>query len=333
VVATADVKATFVYPGFGGGANWNGAAIDPQTGVMYIPIRHRPSAVGLAKGDPARTNMAYVQTNNVTLAGPRGLPLLKPPYAEMVAVDMNKGEQLWRVPVGGAPASVRDNPALKGLNLDFDHMGEFDIRPGPLLTKDLLFMGESGTISASRGGDAFKAYDKKTGKIVWQMAMPTLTTGAPMTYTHKGRQYIVVAVSAPGKPTEMIALTLDGQSENGAPPPGGVPVGPAPPSIAATVAAITATPEELALGKTGYDRACAACHAANGSGGVGPMITGRSDFANIARVIAQGQGEMPALANSLTPADIDAIAKYVVKNWGPKPAPARAGRGPARPED
>jgi quinoprotein glucose dehydrogenase len=276
--------------------------------------------------------MAYVQVNNQTVDGPRGLPLLKPPYSELVAVDMNRGEQLWRVPNGGAPDSVRNNPALKGLKLDFDHMGQVDIRPGPLLTKALLFMGESGTISASRGGSAFRAYDKKTGKTVWSMALPTLSTGAPMTYLHKGRQYIVIAVAAPGKPAELIALTLDGQSENGPPPPGGVPVSPAPRSAAAVAQAITATPEELALGKTAYDRACAACHAVNGAGGVGPRITGRSDLANITRVIAQGQGEMPSLANSLTPAEIDAIGKHVVKVLG-APAPTAGRGGGGRPED
>jgi glucose dehydrogenase/cytochrome c5 len=331
VEANGQIKATFVYPGFGGGANWNGAAIDPQTGVMYIPIRHRPSAVGLAKGDPARTNMAYVQVNNHTVEGPRGLPILKPPYSELVALDMNRGEQVWRVPNGGAPDSVRNNPALKGLNLDFDRMGQVDIRPGPLLTKELLFMGESGTISASRGGSAFRAYDKKTGKTVWSMALPTLSTGAPMTYVHKGRQYIVIAVSAPGKPAELIALTLDGQSENGPAPAGGVPVAAAPKSAAALASAISATPEELALGKSAYDRACAACHAVDGAGGVGPRITGRNDLANITRVIAQGQGEMPSMANSLSPAEIEAIGKHVVKVFG---APRTvAGRGGGRPED
>jgi quinoprotein glucose dehydrogenase len=329
VVADANIKGTFVYPGFGGGANWNGAAVDPQTGVMYIPIRHRPSGVGLAKGDPARTNMAYVQVNNQTVDGPRGLPILKPPYSELVALDMNKGEQLWRVPNGGAPDSVRNNPALKGLKLDFDHMGQVDIRPGPLLT-DLLFMGESGTISASRGGSAFRAYDKKTGKTIWSMPLPTLSTGAPMTYVHKGRQYIVIAVAAPGKPAELIALTLDGASENGPAPAAGVPVSQAPVSATAAAGAITATAAELATGKAAYDRACALCHAPDGAGGIGPRLTGRSDFANISRVIAQGQGEMPSLANSLTPAEIDAIAKHVVKVFGaPRSAPVR----PARPED
>ena len=326
VVATADIKGTFVYPGFGGGANWNGAAVDPQTGVMYVPIRHRPSAVGLAKGDPARTNMAYVQVNNQTVDGPRGLPLLKPPYSEIVALDMNKGEVVWRVANGGAPDLVRNNPALKGMKLDFDHMGQVDIRPGPLLTRDLLFMGESGTIAASRGGAAFRAYDKKTGKTVFALDLPTLSTGAPMTYVQNGRQYIVIAVADPGKPAEMVALTLDGQSDNGPPPAGGVAVSTAPKIGRRRRRGDHRHPEELALGKTAYDRACATCHAADGAASVGPRLTGRNDFANITRVIAQGQGEMPSLAASLSPAEIDAIGKHVVKVFGaPRTATAAAG--------
>ena len=75
---------------------------------------------------------------------------------------------------------------------------------------------------------------------------------------------------------------------------------------------------------------CASCHAAAGTGGIGPPLTGRSDFANIARVIAGGQGEMPALGNSLSPAEIDAISKHVVKTLGPKP---RAVRPPPPGED
>jgi glucose dehydrogenase/cytochrome c5 len=312
-----DIKGTFFFPGFGGGANWNGAAFDPVTGLMYIPIRYRPSVVGLTKGDRARTNLAYVETNNASIQGPRGLPLLKPPYSEIIAMDMNKGEIVWRVPDGGAPASVRDNPALKGLKLDFDNMGQIDIRPGALVTKTLLFSGESGTIASSKGAAGFRAYDKKTGKVVWEMTLPTLSTGAPMTYVQKGRQYIVIAVSDPGKPAEMIALTLDGQSDNGAAPAGGVTVSVAPrstmpPPAARPAAAAAATPQEIALGQAAYGRVCATCHGANGEGVVGPALAGRTDLANILRTINQGSGEMPSMAANLSAAEIDAIGKYVV---------------------
>jgi glucose dehydrogenase len=320
------IRGTWIYPGYGGGPNWNGVAVDPTTDIMYIPIRHKPNAAGLTKGDPKRTNMAYVPSGNHTVMGPDGLPILKPPYSELIALDINKGEQLWRIPVGGAPETVRKHPALRGLKLDFDRMGNFDVRPSPLLTRELFFLGESGNLTGGTGTSTFRAYDKRNGQIVWQTSLPTLVTGAPMTYLHKDRQYIVVAVSANGKPAELIAMTLDGASENGPAPAGGVALSQAPPSSAAEAAAITATPRELSLGQAAYQRMCTTCHGARGEGAVGPIISGRNDFANIARVIAQGQGEMPSLANSLTPQEIDAIAKHVVKTLRPPPR-----RGPPMP--
>jgi len=325
VEVSSSVRGTWVYPGFAGGTNWNGAAVDPTTDIMYIPIRHKPYAVGLTKGDPARTNMAYVQTNNHTVMGPDGMPILKPPYSELIAVDINKGEQLWRIPVGGAPETVRKHPALQKLKLDFDRMGNFDVRPSPLLTRELFFLGESGNLTGGTGTSSFRAYDKRNGKVIWETSLPTLVTGAPMTYLHKDRQYIVVAVSATGKPAELIAMTLDGASDNGPAPASGVALSPSPPSTAVAAAAITATSDELKLGEGVYQRTCATCHGARGEGAIGPMIAGRTDFANIARVVAQGQGEMPSLANSLTPVEIDATAKHVIKVLQP---PRRQGPPP-----
>ncbi|MEI7932681.1 MAG: PQQ-binding-like beta-propeller repeat protein, partial [Alphaproteobacteria bacterium] len=319
-LVTAQIKGTLVYPGFGGGANWNGAAFDPETGKLYIPTRNRPSAVGVIKGNPANTDNTYVETNNTTLMGPQGLPIFKPPYSELVAYDMNKGDKLWHIADGGAPDNVRNSPLLQGLGLDFEHMGQFDIRPGPLLTKELLFMGESGTISASRGGSLFRVYDKRDGKQVGTVQLPTLSTGAPMTYMHKGRQYIIVPVSAPGKPAELVAMTLDGASDNGPLPSSGPTIIQAPPSVAAAAASIAATSAELAQGAAAYARVCAGCHAPDGKGATGPALTGRTDFANIVRVINGGQGEMPTQAPKMTPAEIDAVAKHVVKTLNPQPA-------------
>jgi quinoprotein glucose dehydrogenase len=313
------LRGTWIYPGYGGGANRNGAAVEPTTGIMYVPIRHKPNAAGLAKGDPNRTNMAYVQSGNHTVMGPQGLPILKPPYSELIAVDLNKGEHLWRIPVGGASEAIRNHPALKGLKLDFDRMGDFDVRPSPLLTRELFFLGESGNLTGGTGTSSFRAYDKRNGKVLWETALPTLVTGAPMTYLHKQRQYIVTAVSANGKPAELIAMTIDGASESGVAPAGGIALSPAPPSSSLAAAAIAATPEELEIGLSAYQRICSTCHGGRGEGAIGPIIAGRNDYSNIARVIAQGQGEMPSLANSLSPQEIDAIAKHVVKKLQPPP--------------
>jgi glucose dehydrogenase len=327
-VVTDKVKGTWIYPGYGGGPNWSGGAVDPATDIMYVTIRHKPNLGAIAKGNPANTNMAYVQTGAgvAVPTGPGGLPMLKPPYSEIIAVDMNKGDQVWRKPIGGASAAIRNNPLLKGLNLDFDHMGQYDAKPSPLLTKELLYLGEAGNLGGGSGGPMFRAYDKRDGKVIKEIELPTLVTAAPMTYVHKGRQYIVVAVSSRGHPAELVAMTLDGASENGAAPAGGVKPWPAPLSHAMAVAQISATPAELAKGQAGFAANCAGCHAADGKGGIGPNITGRNDFDNIKQAITGGRGEMPALGASLAAADIDAIAKYVVKTLAP-PAPVAAGRG------
>lgn len=315
-------KGTWIYPGTGGGPNWNGAAFDPDTHILYTPLRRKPQYAGIKKGDPKTTNMDYYGGGGgAPINGPQGLPILKPPYSEVVATSMDRGEHLWRIPIGDADDFVKKHPALQGLGLDFSKMGKFDARPAPLLTKELLFLGESGNIGGGSGGPMFRAYDKRDGRVVWEGKMPNLVTGAPITYELKGRQYIVLTVSKRGEPAEMVALTLDGVSENGAPPAGGVPLAAAPPSTRAAALATTATPEELALGKTKFEGLCAACHGPGGAGIAGssaPPITNRTDRANIARLIAQGQGEMPALAAVLTPAEIDAVSKYVVKSLGPK---------------
>ncbi len=331
-VKETGLKGTWIYPGYGGGPNWNGGAFDPDTGAMYVPIRHKPNAAGLTKGDPTRTNMAYVQSGNHVVQGPRGLPILKPPYSEVIAVDMNKGEHLWRVPLGKPSPYIRNNTAIAELNLDWDAMGDFDIRPSPLLTKSLYFLGASGNLAGGTGSAALRAYDKTNGKVIWETDMPSLVSGAPMTYMLNGRQYIVLAVSARDKPAEMIALTLDGVSENGAAPAGGVQAAAAPPSTKAAAMAISATPAELALGKSKFDAMCVICHGPDGKGlegGNAPPVNNRTDYANIARVIAQGQGEMPALGNALSPAEIEAIAKHVVKTLGPPTRPARQGPPPS----
>ena len=115
VEVSPGVRGTWIYPGFGGGANWNGAAVDPTTNIMYVPIRHRPNAVGPGQGRSHSDQHGLSCRRAITRCiGPRGLPILKPPYSELVAVDMNRGEHLWRIPLGGAPQAVRNNPALKG---------------------------------------------------------------------------------------------------------------------------------------------------------------------------------------------------------------------------
>ena len=137
----------------------------------------------------------------------RGLPLIKPPYGTMTAIDLDRGEIIWQVPHGDTPDEIRNNPALKGLTIP--RTG----RPGQagqLVTKTLLIAGEKGVATQpdSRRGALLRAYDKATGKDAGSVYMPAPQSGSPMTYAVKGKQYIVVAISGQGYTGEYVAFKL-----------------------------------------------------------------------------------------------------------------------------
>jgi quinoprotein glucose dehydrogenase len=136
-----------------------------------------------------------------------GLPIMKPPYGQLSAIDLGKGEILWQVAHGETPDTVRNNPALKGVTIP--RTGRSGV-VGSLTTKTLVISGEAGfgpTPNGARGA-MLRAYDKATGKDVGAVYMPAPQTGSPMTYMVNGRQYIVVAVSGPGYSGELIAFRL-----------------------------------------------------------------------------------------------------------------------------
>jgi quinoprotein glucose dehydrogenase len=140
--------------------------------------------------------------------GPQGLPLIKPPWGRITAIDLNTGEHVWMIANGDAPEAVKNHPALKGI--DLSHAGKPERSP-LLVTKTLLFGADgSGLFNAGpgAGGKMFRAIDKKTGAVVYELALPASTTGVPMTYMVDDRQYIVVAVGARGTPAELVALAL-----------------------------------------------------------------------------------------------------------------------------
>jgi quinoprotein glucose dehydrogenase len=139
----------------------------------------------------------------------RGLPIAKPPYGLISAINLDRGEIVWQVPHGETPDNIKNNPALKGLNIPRTGRGGII---GVLVTKTLVIAGESGfgrTPSGARGA-MFRAYDKNTGAEVGAVYMPAPQSGSPMTYMLNGKQYIVVAVSGAGYPGELIAFRLPG---------------------------------------------------------------------------------------------------------------------------
>jgi quinoprotein glucose dehydrogenase len=205
-VVTADRKGTIALPGWAGGANWGGGAFDPETGIFYVPSITDPNVDGLATQSPEKGDVMYIRQKEMSVPGPKGLPICKPPYGRITAIDMNRGEHVWQVPNGDGP---RNHPALKALNLP--PLGSSG-RVAPLLTKTLLFVGEGDEVIVATppngGGKKFRAYDKATGHVVWETEFPGGTTGAPMAYSHLGKQYIVVAIGSRRHAAELVALAL-----------------------------------------------------------------------------------------------------------------------------
>ena len=213
-------KGTLTIPGAWGAANWHTGAFDPETGMYYAVSLTLPgvrSVVSTNGNQAATMDYAGPGPSQQTTApgfvqglGPQieGLPIVKPPYGRITAFNLNSGDQVWMVANGDGP---RNHPLLKDLHLP--PLGVPN-RPAPLVTKTLLFIGEGsdsviGTPQVSWGwGKKFRAYDKATGQVVWETDLPSGTTGAPMTYINKGRQFIVVPIGARDHPAEFVALAL-----------------------------------------------------------------------------------------------------------------------------
>jgi quinoprotein glucose dehydrogenase len=136
--------------------------------------------------------------------GLEGLPLVKPPYGVLSAIDVNKGDLIFQVPHGDTPDAVRNSPALKGLDVPKTGQGG---SVGVLITKTLVVVGDPQfTTREGVRGASLRAYDKKTGEQVGEVRMPAPISGSPMTYSVNGRQYIIVAVSGAGYSGEYIAF-------------------------------------------------------------------------------------------------------------------------------
>ncbi len=196
---------TLMIPDAVGGANWQGGVFDPIEKILYVSSSTvlRPMSIE-ATNNPDMAYAAYLGSSKI---GPFGLPLVKPPYGRITAIDMNKGEHLWMIANADSPKWIKENPALKGLKIPRTGTPE---RVGMLVTKSLLFAGEGSGLYGSDGGggNIFRAIDKKTGKILAEIPLPSNQTGMPMTYSINGKQYIVLAVGAVGHPGELIALSL-----------------------------------------------------------------------------------------------------------------------------
>jgi quinoprotein glucose dehydrogenase len=196
-----------------GVTNWPGGSYDPESHILYVHASTGMVTNGLVPGDPARTEFAWVggsaaPPGEAPALRVQGMPLVKPPWGSIVAIDMNKGEILWKIANAETPDNVRNLPALKGLNIP--RTGRASNTIGLLVTKTLMIAGEPGTFTLPDGrqGAMLRAYDKATGKEQGAVYMPTGQTGTPMTYMLNGKQYIVIAIGAANYPAELLAFRL-----------------------------------------------------------------------------------------------------------------------------
>jgi len=190
------------------GANWPGGSFDPETGILYVYSNTLTRLISLAN-DSKRSDMDYINSAGGDDTGGgltvEGLPLTRPPWGRITAIDLNKGEIVWQIPHGDTLDTIKNHPMLKGV--DIGRTGR--IGPiGTLTTKTLVISGERGftTTPAGRGAKLY-AYDKATGKEVGNVFMPAPQTGSPMAFMLGGKQYLVVAISGPGFPGELIGYT------------------------------------------------------------------------------------------------------------------------------
>ena len=200
-----------------GGANWRGGSLDPETKILYVSSSTSVFPVGLIN-DAKQSEMNYFGSVVARNPNPspdaksesdlqvQGLPLVKPPWGRITAIDLGKGELVWQVPHGETPDSVRKHPALTGLVIPRTGQGQ----SGTLVTKTLVVAGEANATTTPSGqrGAMLRAYDKATGREVGAVYMPAPESGSAMTYMLNGRQYIVIAIGGSNYSGELLAFRL-----------------------------------------------------------------------------------------------------------------------------
>ncbi len=197
-----------------GGSNWPGGAFDPETHTFYVASSNAaPVVLGLVRPSADRSDMDWIggiapQPNGARMGGltVQGLPLFKPPYGTITAINLDRGEIAWQVPHGDTPDGVRNHDALKGMTIPKTGQPGFIV--GTLVTKTLVIAGDPQvtTTATHPRGAMLRAYDKATGAEVGSVLLPAPVSASPMTYAVSGRQYIVVAVSGGPYSGEFIAL-------------------------------------------------------------------------------------------------------------------------------
>jgi quinoprotein glucose dehydrogenase len=191
-------KGTWYNPGGTGGSLWQSGGYDPETEMFYIPSK-TGVAIASVRKDP-KSDLRFSRGPGADLSV-QGLPILKPPYSRITALDLKTGDFAWVTPLGTTPATIANNPALRGVSLP--NTGGIGLHALMLVTKTLLIAGEGW------GGEpVIRAYDKKTGAVVGEVRLPGMMGSMPMTYMANGKQYIAFTTGTPTQPAQLVALSL-----------------------------------------------------------------------------------------------------------------------------
>jgi quinoprotein glucose dehydrogenase len=249
-IVTDKVFGTLNLPGLQGGANWPGGSYDPETHTLYIYSKNQFEVTGIVVGKDGKINQRGGQPaagsadanggafgGSASLKGQvgrgrgsvekdslndpivpgmisiEGIPLMKPPYGSITAVDLSKGDITWRVTHGETPDAIRNHPLLKGVKIP--RTGQSGIL-GTLTTKTLVICGDCGLFTDEKGrkGARLRAYDKATGEEKGAVFMEKVQTGATMTYMHEGKQYLVCAIGG-SHGADLVAYRLSGTVDKG----------------------------------------------------------------------------------------------------------------------
>ena len=286
-----------------GGANWGGAAFDPESGYLFVRGTEGVSPNQVCLTDPDLPGVDVQYTNNCAWGASGGIfrnqpgeipaarsrlgpiPLIKPPYANLVAIDLSRGDIAWKVPFGEGSALIRNHPLLRGVDLP-DRLGTPG-NNGPMVTAGgLVFMG---------GGEPYLyAFEAATGREVTRLATRFRTSGNPMSYVSRaGRQFVVVATGA-GPDASLVAFAL--------------------PSGDVRRIASSAPAQDLTHpGAAPYRQVCEACHGPLGQGGLAPaLVPGAYDTEYVLAVARKGFGQMPPISTrELTDDQIRVVVAYL----------------------
>ena len=190
------LNGTVTLPGWTGGAEWSGAAYDPETSMYYIPSVTSPIVIQLEENNPSDTQFAYQRGGVRTISGPQGLPLTKPPYGRISALNLNTAEYDWVRPNG---EGIRQQ--IIGLGIEDPGPVGVPIVAPLMVTKTLLFQ------AITDGVPLLRAMDKATGETIAEIELPGIPQGAPMTYMLDGKQFIAIACGG-GSDARLISLAL-----------------------------------------------------------------------------------------------------------------------------